>query len=82
MTFVKLVAGQGLKLTALGLALGLAAAFAGSRVMTSLLYNTTPRDAVTFLTVPLVIGGVALAASYLPARRAARVDPIRALRVE
>jgi predicted permease len=79
---LKLVAGQGLKLTALGLALGLAAAFAGSRVMTSLLYNTTPRDAVTFLTVPLVIGGVALAASYLPARRAARVDPIRALRVE
>jgi putative ABC transport system permease protein len=79
---VKLVAGQGLKLTALGLALGLTAAFAGARVMTSLLYNTTPRDAVTFLTVPLVIGGVALAASYLPARRAANVDPIRALRVE
>jgi predicted permease len=79
---LKLVAGQGLKLTALGLALGLMAAFAWARVMTSLLYNTTPRDAVTFLTVPLVIGGVALAASYLPARRASRVDPIRALRVE
>jgi putative ABC transport system permease protein len=79
---VALVAGQGLLLTAVGLGIGLAAAFAVTRVMRTLLYNTQPHDPVTFLTVPFVIAGVALAASYLPARRAARVDPIKALRVE
>jgi putative ABC transport system permease protein len=79
---VALVAGQGLILTGIGLGLGLAAAFAATRVMRSLLYNTQPHDLATFITVPLVIAGVALVASYLPARRAARVDPIRALRVD
>jgi predicted permease len=79
---VALVAGQGLVLTAMGLGIGLAAAFGVTRVMRSLLYNTQPHDPATFLTVPLVIAGVALAACYLPARRAARVDPIRALRVD
>jgi predicted permease len=78
---VALVAGQGLLLTAIGLGIGLAAAFGVTRVMRSLLHNTQPHDPVTFLTVPLVIAGVALAASYLPARRASRVDPIKALRV-
>ncbi len=79
---VALVAGQGLILTAIGLAIGLAAAFAATRVMRTLLYNTQPHDPATFITVPLVIAGVALAASYFPARRAARVDPITALRVD
>jgi ABC-type antimicrobial peptide transport system permease subunit len=79
---VALVAGQGLLLTAIGLGIGLAAAFGVTRVMRTLLYNTQPHDPATFVTVPLVIAGVALAASYLPARRAARVDPIRALRVD
>jgi putative ABC transport system permease protein len=77
-----MVVGDGLRLAGIGVALGVAGAVAGSRLMVSLLYGVRPLDAVTFVAVPLALLGVALAASYLPARRAARVDPMMALRTE
>ena len=64
----------------LGLLLGTAGALALTRVLATLLYDVSPTDPMTFLSVAVVLGAVALTASYLPARRAARVDPIVALR--
>jgi putative ABC transport system permease protein len=58
------------------------ASFALTRLITSLLYGVTPLDAMTFVTVPLVLFSVACLATYLPARRATNIDPIVALRVE
>ncbi|HUJ31596.1 MAG TPA: ABC transporter permease [Candidatus Acidoferrum sp.] len=72
----------GLRLTAVGLALGLAGALAGTRVLSSLLYGVGSTDAITFAAACLLLTGVALLASYLPARRAMRVDPMVALRYE
>lgn len=72
----------GVRLTCIGLVLGLAGAFAATRVLASLLYGVHSTDAVTFTAVSLVLMIVALFASYLPARRATRVDPIVALRYE
>jgi len=63
-------------------ALGLAGAFALVRFLTSLLFGVGAYDAVTFVGVPVLLAAVAIAASYLPARRAVRVDPIVALRYE
>jgi ABC-type lipoprotein release transport system permease subunit len=60
----------------------MAAALAASRAMTSLLYGVAPRDPMTFLAVSGTLGTVALVASVIPAWRAARVDPLIALRVE
>jgi putative ABC transport system permease protein len=77
-----LVVGQGMRLVGLGLGLGLAGAWVLSRVLTSQLYGVSARDPVTYLAVALLLGGVALAASYLPARRAAHVDPMASLRSE
>jgi putative ABC transport system permease protein len=79
---VRLVVGQGLRLCGAGLALGLAGALLVTRLLETLLYGVTPLDPGTFFGVPAILLLVALAASYLPARRAARVDPILALRAE
>ncbi len=79
---IRLVVGQGLTIALLGAASGLAGAFALTRYLQSLLFNVSTTDAVTFALVPLILCAVALAASYVPALRAAKVDPISALRYE
>lgn len=79
---LKLVVGQGLILTLIGIAIGLIASLVVTRVMTGLLYGVTATDAVTFVSVPFLLTGVALAASFVPARRAMSVDPMTALRHE
>jgi predicted permease len=78
----KLVIRQALVLTSLGTAIGLAGSLAMTRVLSSLLYGVSTTDVLTFLIAPLLLAGVALLASYIPARRAARVDPMIALRCE
>ena len=77
-----LVVGQGMLLTATGIALGLAGAFAITRVLEKFLWGVRPTDPVTFIAVSLLLAAVALLASYLPARRATDVDPMVALRYE
>jgi putative ABC transport system permease protein len=79
---LRLVVGQGLKLALVGVALGLAAAFMLTRVMSSLLFGVSPTDPATLATISLVLVAVALLASYIPARRATKVDPLIALRYE
>jgi putative ABC transport system permease protein len=73
---------QGLRLTLLGIALGLAGALVLTRVLASLLYGVTPCDPLTFALVSLLLVAVASVASYVPAHRAARIDPMVALRYE
>ena len=79
---LRLMAIQGMRMVATGLAIGVAAAFAVSFLMRSLLYGVQPGDPVTYLGVALILAAVALLACYLPARRATRVDPLIALRYE
>jgi len=79
---LKLVVGHGLRLTLVGLACGLLGAFALTRVLDSLLYGIRPTDPFTFVTMPLLLALVTLLASYIPARRATKVDPMVALRYE
>ena len=78
----RLVVGQAVKLVGIGLVTGVAVALAGSRVMRSLLYGVTPTDPWTYVAICAVIGTIALVASYMPARRAARVDPLVAIRYD
>ena len=79
---LRLVLGHGLLLAGTGIAIGLAAAFALTRLMTALLYHVSVTDPLTFIAGPALFAAVALGASYLPARRAMRVDPATALRAE
>jgi len=79
---LKMVVRQGLVLTLMGIAVGLAGAFAGTRVLSSLLYGIHPTDPLTFTLVTLTLVGVAFLASYIPAHRATKVDPMVALRYE
>jgi len=78
----KLVIGNGLKLALAGIALGLVASFALTHLMTSFLFETSATDPITFIGSAILFAAVAALASYLPARRAMRVDPIVALRYE
>ncbi|HEY2377655.1 MAG TPA: ABC transporter permease [Gemmatimonadaceae bacterium] len=75
-----MVVRQGTRLTLIGIVVGLAGAFALTRLMRTLLFGVTPSDPLTFLGIAVLLGAVALLASYLPARRATRVDPVIALR--
>lgn len=76
------VLGCGLRLVATGIALGLVGALAGARLVSSLLYGVRPTDSVTFALAPCVLAAVALLASYIPARRTMRINPMAALRHE
>jgi putative ABC transport system permease protein len=79
---LKMTVGHGLRLVLTGVAIGLAAAFVLTRVMSTLLFGVTPTDALTFLSVSIVLVSVAVLASYIPAVRATRVDPMFALRYQ
>ena len=80
-----MIVGQGMKLTVIGLAIGLAialGAFGSIGAVRSLLPGISPMDPITFVTVPIVLGSIALLASWIPGRRAGKVDPLVALRYE
>lgn len=77
---LRLVVGEGLRLALFGIALGLIAALLLTRLMASVLYQVSAHDAATFIFAPLIFLAIALLASYLPARRATKVDPLEALR--
>jgi predicted permease len=79
---LRLVMGQGLQPAGIGVAAGIGCAVAATRLMTAFLYGVSPIDPVTFIGVPIILTSVALAACYVPARRATKVDPIEALRAE
>jgi len=78
----RLVVGAGLRLTAIGLILGVGGALASTRLLSGLLFGVSPADPASFVAIALLVAAVALMASWLPARRAVRIDPITALRAE
>jgi ABC-type antimicrobial peptide transport system permease subunit len=75
-----LVLRQGLTMAGIGIAIGIAGAFGAARLLSSLLYGITPTDPLTFVIAPAVLLAVAAVACWIPARRAARIDPMLALR--
>jgi putative ABC transport system permease protein len=78
----RLVVSQGMKLALVGLAIGLPAAFALAHLLAGLLFGVVAVEPAAFIAIPLILLAVVLLASYLPARSAARVDPMLALRCE
>jgi putative ABC transport system permease protein len=79
---LRLVLRQGMLVVTIGLVLGLAFSWATARLLASQLFEVSVNDPLTYLGVPLLLAAVALAANWLPARRATRVDPLAALRAE
>jgi ABC-type antimicrobial peptide transport system permease subunit len=79
---LRLVMRRGMLMVGIGLAIGTAGALALGRIVAGLLYGVTPADPPTMVTVAVFLAAVAMVATYLPARRAARVDPIAALKTE
>jgi putative ABC transport system permease protein len=79
---LKLIVGQGFRLTFIGVALGTGGTLVVARFLSSLLYGISPTDPLTFTAIPVMLSAVALVASYIPARRATKVDPMVALRYE
>jgi putative ABC transport system permease protein len=79
---LRLVVGEGMLVGSAGIAAGIAGAMALSRALSSMVFGVSVRDPSTFVAVPLMLAGVALAASAVPAIRASRVDPITALRLD
>jgi ABC-type antimicrobial peptide transport system permease subunit len=79
---LRLVVGHGLRMTGLGVGIGLAGALLLTRLMQSLVFGVSTTDPVTFVAVVATLAGAALLASYLPAHRATKVDPMQALRTE
>jgi putative ABC transport system permease protein len=73
---------QGMALVLIGVAIGIASALGLTKLIATFLFGVTPRDPLVFVSVPVLLTGVALLGIWLPARRAARVDPVVALRVE
>jgi putative ABC transport system permease protein len=78
----RLVVGQGMMLALIGVVMGIIGALAMTRIMASLLYGVSAVDPVVFASVPLLVGAIALMACYIPARKAMRLDPLRALHYE
>jgi putative ABC transport system permease protein len=78
----RIVVGQGLKLALTGVIVGLGLSFLASRLLSTLLFGVSAIDPVTYIVIPLILTGVAIAACFIPARRATRIDPLIALRNE
>jgi len=79
---LRMVLGEGMRITLIGVAIGLAAAFGLTRLITTIIYGVGATDPITFAAVAILLSAIALFACYIPARRAMRVDPMIALRYE